>query len=98
MCSNPLSTERGCTTTILHEARLQNRLPLTLLAFARDHPWVDGNKRTAYLVTEAFCNLNAWRLEADDAESIIIFRALAAGDIQEEGLAKWFERHLEKTR
>jgi death on curing protein len=60
----------------------------------RDHPFVDGNKRTAYLVSEAFCNLNGWRLEADDMESIIIFRALAAGEIEEVGLTKWFERHL----
>jgi death on curing protein len=63
---------------------------------ARDHPFVDGNKRTAYLVSEAFCNLNGWRLEADDMESIIIFRALAAGEIEETGLAKWFERHLKR--
>jgi death-on-curing family protein len=41
---------------------------------ARDHPFIDGNKRTAYLVAEAFCNLNDWRLDADDVESIIIFR------------------------
>jgi death-on-curing protein len=56
----------------------------------RDHPFIDGNKRTAFLVAEAFCNLNNWQLEADDTESVIIFRALAAGEIQEEGLAKWF--------
>ena len=65
---------------------------------ARDHPFIDGNKRTAYLVAEAFCNLNNWRLDADDMESIIIFRALAAGEIEEDGLAKWFGRHLKKTQ
>jgi death on curing protein len=64
----------------------------------RDHPFIDGNKRTAYLVAEAFCNLNDWRLDADDVESIIIFRALAAGEIEEDGLAKWFGRHLKKTQ
>ena len=64
----------------------------------RDHPFIDGNKRTAYLVAEVFCNLNDWRLDADDVESIIIFRALAAGEIEEDGLAKWFGRHLRKTQ
>jgi death on curing protein len=64
---------------------------------ARDHPF-NGNKRTAYLVAEAFCNLNHWRLDADDVESIIIFPALAAGEIEEDGLAKWFGRHLKKTQ
>jgi death on curing protein len=64
----------------------------------RDHPFIDGNKRTAYLVAEAFCNLNDWQLDADDMESIIIFRALAASEIEEDGLAKWFGRHLKKTQ
>jgi prophage maintenance system killer protein len=36
------------------------------------------------LVAEAFCNLNNWRLEAEDMESIVIFRALAACEIEEE--------------
>jgi death on curing protein len=62
----------------------------------RDHPFIDGNKRTAYLVAEAFCNLNGWRLNVDDMESVIIFRALAAGEIEEAGLAKWYERHLKE--
>jgi death-on-curing protein len=60
-------------------------------------PFIDGNKRTAFLVAEAFCNLNGWQLKADDAESIIIFQALAAGEIEEAGLAKWYERHLRKA-
>jgi death-on-curing protein len=64
----------------------------------RDHPFIDGNKRTAYLVAEALCNLNNWQLDADDMESVIIFRALAANEIQEDGLARWFGRHLRKTQ
>jgi death-on-curing protein len=62
----------------------------------RDHPFIDENKRTAFLVAEAFCHLNDWWLAADDVESIIIFRALAADEIEEDGLAKWLERHLKK--
>jgi death on curing protein len=67
-------------------------------SIVRDHPFIDGNKQTAYLVAEALCKLNNWQLEADDTESVIIFRALAANEIQEEGLAKWFGRHLKKTQ
>jgi death on curing protein len=63
----------------------------------RDRPFIDGNKRTAYLVAEALCNLNNWQLDADDMESVIIFRALAANEIQEEALAKWFGRHLKRA-
>lgn len=64
---------------------------------ARDHPFVDGNKRTAFLVAESFCSLNHWILEVDDVESIIVFRALGAGEIEEAGLALWFKRHLKSA-
>jgi prophage maintenance system killer protein len=36
-------------------------------------------------------------LEAEDMESVVIFRTLAASEIEEDGLAKWFRRHLKKT-
>jgi death on curing protein len=64
---------------------------------ARNHPFVDGNKRTAFLVAVAFTELNGYRFEAPEAEAAVIFEALAAGEIEEAGLAKWFERHLRKT-
>jgi len=79
-----------------HESTVAELAAAYAFGIARDHPFIDGNKRTAYLVAEAFCNLNGWRLEADDVESIIIFRALGAGEIEEAGLTKWFVRHLWK--
>lgn len=63
-------------------------------ALARNHPFVDGNKRTAFLVAVAFVELNGCRFEAPEAEAAVIFEALAAGEIEEAGLAKWFEHHL----
>ncbi len=41
---------------------------------ARNHPFLDGNKRTAFVVMELFLNLNGWTLDADDAECISIDR------------------------
>jgi death on curing protein len=60
----------------------------------RNHPFIDGNKRTAFLVSTAFCQANGHKFEAPEGEPCIIFRAAAAGEIEEEGLAKWFVRHL----
>lgn len=57
---------------------------------ARNHTFVDGNKRTAAVVSEAFLNLNGVRLNASDAELVVQFLALAAGEISEEELAAWF--------
>lgn len=61
---------------------------------ARNHPFVDGNKRTAAVVAEAFLNLNGHQLEVSDAEFVSTFLALAAGDLTEEALAAWFRQRI----
>lgn len=61
---------------------------------ARNHPFVDGNKRTAAVVSETFLALNGHQLTASDAELVVTFVALAAGDLSEEALADWLREHL----
>jgi death-on-curing protein len=60
---------------------------------ARNHPFLDGNKRTALVAAELFLELNGWRLAATDAECVLTFVALAAGEVSEPDLADWFRRH-----
>jgi death-on-curing protein len=57
---------------------------------ARNHPFVDGNKRAAAVVSETFLALNGYRLAASDAELVVAFLALAAGELSEEELTGWF--------
>jgi death-on-curing protein len=61
---------------------------------ARNHPFVDGNKRTAAVVSELFLIRNGWNLSASDAEIVIAFLALAAGEISEPEMADWFRQHV----
>ena len=61
---------------------------------ARNHPFVDGNKRTAALVSETFLVLNCGNLLANDAELVVAFIALAAGELSEDELTDWFRSHL----
>jgi len=61
---------------------------------ARNHPFADGNKRTAAVVSETFLMLNGHTLVASDAELVVAFLALAAGEISEEEMADWFRFHL----
>lgn len=61
---------------------------------ACNHPFVDGNKRTAAVVSETFLMLNGHALAATDAELVVAFLALAAGELSEEELADWFRQHL----
>ena len=64
---------------------------------ARNHPFVDGNKRTAAVISETFLVLNGYVLTATDAELVVAILALASGDLSEEALADWFRTHSLKV-
>ncbi|MEO6361419.1 MAG: type II toxin-antitoxin system death-on-curing family toxin [Sphingomicrobium sp.] len=61
---------------------------------ARNHPFVDGNKRTAAVVSETFLLLNGFDLTATDAEIVVAFLALAGGELSEEELGDWFRQRV----
>ena len=56
---------------------------------AKNHPFVDGNKRAALLSIVTFLGLNGIDFVADNAEAVVMIQALAAGEIEEDGLARW---------
>jgi death on curing protein len=61
---------------------------------ARNHPFVDGNKRAAFASIIVFLGLNGFDLDAPQAEATAIILGLAAGDITEEVLAAWIADHI----
>lgn len=58
-----------------------------------NHPFVDGNKRTAFTVSITFLRLNGLQLTASKAHRVLTFWSLAAGEISQEQLVQWFERN-----
>ncbi len=58
-----------------------------------NHPFVDGNERTAFTVSVTFLRLNGPQLTASKEDRVVIFWGLAAGEISESQLALWFERN-----
>ena len=60
----------------------------------RNHPFVDGNKRTALVITELFLLLNGAELLASDAECVVTILGLAEGKISESSFAEWIRAHL----
>jgi death-on-curing protein len=58
-----------------------------------NHPFVDGNKRTAFTVSVTFLKLNGLELTATKEDRVLTFWSLAAGDLSEDQLAIWFERN-----
>ncbi len=63
---------------------------------ARNHPFVDGNKRTAFVATQLFLMLNGFRLAASDPEHVLTMLAVAAGEISEAEFAAWVRNHITK--
>ncbi len=65
---------------------------------SRNHPFLDGNKRTSLVVAELFLELNGLELTASDAECVTTFLALAAGDLSEDELTEWIAAHCSPVR
>jgi death-on-curing protein len=61
---------------------------------ARNHPYRDGNKRTAFLVMVVFLELNGRELEASETEVVTMMLKLSAGELSEAALAAWLRDHL----
>ncbi|WP_296038349.1 type II toxin-antitoxin system death-on-curing family toxin [uncultured Agrobacterium sp.] len=65
-----------------------------LLGLARNHPFVDGNKRIAIVTTGVFLMENGFMLETDDAKLYAFVMAVAAGEIDEEGITRFLKDHV----
>jgi death-on-curing protein len=61
---------------------------------ARQHPFVDGNKRTAWVVSRTFLKLNGCDLKASQTAKYSAMMDLAAGRVSEQQLADWVRAHL----
>ena len=65
---------------------------------ARNHGFVDGNKRTAWVLARLFLADNGYRLRFKPADAIRLVESVAAGECTEEQLAAWFRQRMEKLR
>ena len=63
---------------------------------ARNHPFVDGNKRTALVASRTFLLINGYQINASKEDRLTIFLGLAAGDVSEDSLAAWFRKFVVK--
>jgi death on curing protein len=63
---------------------------------ARNHPFIDGNKRTALVASRTFLLINGYQVSASADEKLRTFIALAEGHLSEDDLAIWFRNWIEK--
>jgi death on curing protein len=85
--------ESALGRSVNHSAYEHDDLPELAAAYAfgiaRNHPFVDGNKRAALLALVTFLGLNGIDFRADEAEAVVMIRGLAAGEVDEAGLTRW---------
>jgi death-on-curing protein len=62
---------------------------LYAIAIARNHPFVDGNKRTAYVALETFLELNGCEFPVSDRDAVIAMLAMASGTMPDEDFTIW---------
>ena len=65
---------------------------------ARNHLFVDGNKRTAFVAVELFLELNGYELTVTDADCVLTMLALAAGEIDEAAFANWIRNNSKRCK
>ena len=61
---------------------------------AKNHPFVDGNKRTSLVATRTFLLLNGYQLSATQVEKYLTFLSLAEGTLPEDELAQWLRERI----
>ena len=66
------------------------------VGLAKNHAFVDGNKRAAFLSVGLFLNLNGYRLTAPQADATLTVLAVAAGQMDEAAFARWLRQHSER--
>jgi len=66
------------------------------IGLAKNHGFVDGNKRAAFLATGLFLYLNGYRLQVSQADATLTMYAVAAGEMDEATFADWLRKHSVK--
>lgn len=64
-------------------------------ALCKNHPFVDGNKRTAFMVMYVFLGLNGYGFTAPEPEVVLVMEELASGEIDENILQAWLAKYAE---
>ena len=71
-------------------------LPIYGVGLAKNHAFVDGNKRVAFLSVGLFLMLNGWRLSATQVNATLIMLNVAAGELDEAAFAAWIRANTVK--
>ena len=68
------------------------------VGLAKNHAFVDGNKRVAFLAVGMFLTLNGYRLTAPQVDATLTMLAVAAGQMDEAAFARWLRQHSQNRK
>ena len=85
--ARPLNRANYCDPDIAELAGLY------AIAIARNHPFIDGNKRTAYVALELFLAINGRAFGASDVDCVVMTMGMAASDIADDAFIAWVRLH-----
>ncbi len=71
------------------EPDIAERAAVYALAIVRNHPFIDGNKRTGFVALELFLRLNGCAFTVGDAEAVVMMLAMAAGEVPDAEFIAW---------
>jgi death-on-curing protein len=88
----------GNKASTIEEALIKKSAYLIYGIAGYQHPFNDGNKRTAYVVAKTFLNVNCWSITAEVEDIKVTFLAIAAKKMTIKDVEKWVQRHLNMLR
>jgi death-on-curing protein len=71
------------------EPDIAERAAVYALGIVQNHPFIDGNKRTAFVALELFLRLNGCQFTVGDAEAVVVMLAMAAGELPDDEFTAW---------
>jgi death-on-curing protein len=63
----------------------------------KNHPFVDGNKRVAFVLMDIFLQKNGWEIVAKEDEAYLMMMSLASGKLSKTQLSRWLKEHSSKS-
>lgn len=77
---------------------IEAKAAILMKTIVKDHPFIDGNKRTGLMACLAFLELNGYKIDYDEQEAIDLTLELAKGEIDQEDVTDWIEKEIKKKK
>ncbi len=93
-----LETARDIGEASQEEKAVVQKVGYILFNLVNLHPFLDGNKRTAYEVAKAFLNLNGWDIKPSEDDAYSTLKSIASGELDAQATERWVGRNLRRRR